>query len=191
MTPTIRKTCKRYNTPTNAHFITFSCFRRQPFLARDRSREWVLDALRKAREQHAFDLWAWVIMPEHVHLVIWPRAREYSISAILASIKKPVTNAALRHVRKHSPEFLERMRDAQPNGKCSYRFWQRGGGYDTNLWSATPLWDKIHYIHRNPVRRGLATTAEAWLWSSCQDFLELRVPPIPLDRHSIPPLPDG
>jgi len=188
MTAVIRKTCHRYNTPSNAHFLTFSCFRRQPFLSRDRSREWFLDALGGARERHRFDLWAWVIMPEHVHLVIRPREEKYSISAILTAIKKPVTNAVLRHVRQYAPEFAERMRDQQPNGTHAYRFWQRGGGYDTNLWSSKPLWDKIRYIHMNPVRRGLVTRAEDWPWSSLRDFLDLRpVLPVPLDRHSIPP----
>ncbi len=84
--PPIRKTCKRYNLPGHAHFLTFSCFGRRPFLSRDRSRGWMIDAIALARERHGFDLWAWVIMPEHVHLLIFPRRETYEISAILTTM---------------------------------------------------------------------------------------------------------
>ncbi len=125
-------------------------------------------------------------MPEHVHLLIWPQREDYSISAILTSIKKPVTNAALRHIRRTAPEFLNFMRDEQPNENTEYRFWQRGGGYDRNLWTPKDIWEKIVYIHRNPVRRGLAKQMEEWPWSSVQDYLNLREAPLILDRASLP-----
>jgi hypothetical protein len=80
--PPIRKTCKRYNVPGHAHFLTFSCFRRRPFLARDRSRGWMIDAIALARERHGLHLWAWVIMSGRRSTtwrvasprVPWPRA---------------------------------------------------------------------------------------------------------------------
>ena len=52
---------------------------------------------------HDFDLWAYVLMPEHVHLLIYPKADDYSISAILTDIKQPVTRKALKYIRTHSP----------------------------------------------------------------------------------------
>ncbi len=64
---------------------------------------WFLDAVRRARDLHDFHLWAWVIMPEHVHLLLWPQRDPYDMSDILYSIKKPVTNAALKHVRLQRP----------------------------------------------------------------------------------------
>jgi putative transposase len=182
-----RKTCKRFNTPHHTHFLTFSCFRRQAFLNRDRPREWLLDALRRALLLHDFAIWAWVIMPEHVHLLLHPRRQDYSISAFLKSVKQPVTNAALRHVRIRFPVFLERMLDVQPNGTFSHRFWQRGGGYDENLWTPKYVWDKVHYIHNNPVARGLVPRSTDWKWSSALDFAHQREPQLlPIDTTSIP-----
>jgi len=101
----IRKTCKRYNIPGHVHFLTFSCFHRQPFLVKDRSREWVVDAVGRALLKHDFALWAWVIMPEHVHLLVNPRRKIYSISGFLRSLKRLVTDAALEYVRKYVPRF--------------------------------------------------------------------------------------
>ncbi|MCA9073804.1 MAG: transposase [Planctomycetaceae bacterium] len=161
-----RKTCRRFNDAGHAHFLTFSCFRRQPFLSKERSCLWMLDAINRARDTHAFDLWAYVLMPEHVHLLIWPTQETYSISAILKSLKQSVARRALTFVRENAPEFQAKMEDRQPNGSVSYRFWQRGGGFDSNLTEPTTIWKTIEYIHANPVRRGLCVRPTDWRWSS-------------------------
>jgi putative transposase len=56
-----RKACRRYHEPGQAHSLTFSCFGRRPFLSIDRGRLWLVEAIDRARQQHAFDLWAYVI----------------------------------------------------------------------------------------------------------------------------------
>ena len=184
--PHFRKTCKRINEPGHAHTLTFSCFQRQAFLSRDRSRQWLIDAIRTARRKHDLHVWAYVIMPEHVHLLIWPTKPEYDIGAILASIKKSVAVRAVAFVREKAPEFLLRMRDQQPNGKVAHRFWQRGGGYDRNLWSPSYIWQTIDYIHDNPVRRGLCAVSTDWRWSSASDYMLDASGALPVDRRSLP-----
>ena len=104
-----RKKVKHYDVEGDAHLLTFSCYRRLPLLSRDRSRQWFLDALEKARTKHGFDLWAWVIMPEHVHLLIWPRQGDTKTDRILASIKKPVGYRAIQFLKQDAPGFLERL----------------------------------------------------------------------------------
>ena len=181
-----RKTRRRYNVPGEAHALTFSCFHRQAFLSRDRTRDWLLAAMDTARRRLRFDLWAYVIMPEHVHLLILPLDDPYSISRILSGIKTPVARRAVAYVRKHRPAGLGRMRDAQPNGKVSYRFWQRGGGYDRNLTAPSIIHAEIDYIHANPVRRGLVEHPADWPWSSARHFegqSDVRLVP---DVESIP-----
>jgi putative transposase len=109
-----------------------------------------------------------------------------SISDILREVKEPVTRTALRWTEDHAPAFLERMEDRQPNGKCFHRFWQRGGGYDRNLWTPEEILEKVHYIHANPVRRGLVDRAEDWPWSSWRAWEEGVDEPLRIDRDSIP-----
>src|SRR5437899_12347364 len=104
-----RNTVKHYDVPGQAHFVTFSCYRRWPLLSKDRSRWWFVRALENARRRHDFDLWAWVLMLEHVHLLLWPRQPVYSMAKILASIKKPVGARAIAYLRAHAPDFLERL----------------------------------------------------------------------------------
>jgi len=183
-----RKRCKRWNIPGQGHCLTFSCFRRQPFLARERVRCWLAEALVAAREKHNFRVIAWVFMPEHAHLLLWPREQEYSVSKMLSSIKLPVAIKSRGFVLKHAPGLLPRMLDQQPNGSRAFRIWQRGGGYGRNIYSPEELWEKIQYIHNNPVRRKLAARATEWEWSSAADYAHCRIgpPPIPVDNDNLP-----
>ena len=161
-----------------------------PFSARTAHAYGWIDAIHCAPLSTTTSSWrprAWVMMPEHVHLLIHPRRNPYSISAILKSIKQPVTTAAIKHIQVHAPEFLNQMNDHQPNGKSSHRFWQRGGGYDTNLWTPRHVAEKIEYIHNNPVRRGLVAHRTDWEWSSAKDYENLRPTPLlPLHLTSRP-----
>jgi putative transposase len=181
-----RKTCKRYNDAGHAHALAFSCFRRQPFLSKDGSRTWFVEAVERARAKHAFHIWAYVIMPEHVHLLVWPTKASYSISEILNSIKQSVSKRALLYVAHKAPAFLSRMQDRQPNGEVHFRFWQRGGGFDRNVVQPSTAYHEIEYMHNNPVRRGLCRQAVDWFWSSAADYADLRTGPFRIDREPLP-----
>ncbi len=180
-----RKRCRRYDNEGDVHCLTFSCFQRLPLLSKPRSCQWVLDALCLGRERGQFDLWAYVVMPEHVHVVLWPHP-SVAISEILKTVKQSVSKRALLWLGKNSPTFLTRIEDIQPNGKRSHRFWQRGGGYDRNLRTLSDVYEKTDYVHANPVRRNLATKAEDWPWSSCRAWKTGLDEPIAIDRNSLP-----
>lgn len=180
------KTCRRFNDPGHAHELTFTCFRGLPLLSRDRSRLWLIDAIARARERHAFDLWAYVIMPEHVHLIVCPRRDDYDVSRILTAIKWPVSRWALDYLRSHAPSWIERLTDRQPNGRPAVRFWQRGGGYDRNIRSERTLYDMIRYVHDNPVRRGLVAQAADWRWSNAAWYDGERNVPLTINDESLP-----
>ena len=185
--PSHRKLCKRWDEPWDVHCLTFSCFNRQPFFKKDQPCLWFLDSLDRARTRHPFDLWAYVIMPEHVHLLIWPHEGT-RISPILKSLKLPVAQRAIRWLTKQAPQFLDRLRDVQPNGDFAYRFWQRGGGYDRNMRSVRDVHEKLDYIHGNPVRRKLVAMPEDWQWSSARAWATGGDEPLRIDRESFPQL---
>ena len=180
------KSCRRFNEVGDAHALTFSTYHRQPFLVKERCRRWLADAIALAKTKHQFHVWAYVIMPEHVHLLIWPCQPIYSISRILTTIKQSVARNALLFVQANASWFLTKMLDRQPNGRTAHRFWQRGGGYDRNLSEVTTLLFEIDYFHCNPIRRGLCERVEEYLWSSAADYLGIRKGPIPIDFESLP-----
>jgi REP-associated tyrosine transposase len=82
-TQSVRRRCRRLNLPGHAHELTFSCYKKQPFLLDDQVPTFFAEALKQARTKQSFDLWAYVLMPEHVHLLVKPQLETYSISAIL------------------------------------------------------------------------------------------------------------
>ena len=171
----------------DAHFLTFSCFQQQQFFTGQLAGRWFLDNLLLVKEKCPFDLWGYVLMPEHVHLLILPHDG-ITISSILAKVKEPVTRRAIRWVEKNAPEFLRRMEDRRPGGRITRRFWQRGGGYDRNMRSTRDIHEKLKYIHENPVRRGLVDRPEDYSWSSARAWQSGIDKPIPIDRESFPAL---
>ena len=163
------KKVRHYDEPGDAHFLTFSCYRRMQLLSKDRSRMWLIESVQAARQKHAFDLWAWVIMPEHVHLLIWPRLPAYQTKRILADVKRPVGQKAIAWLKVESPAFLGRL--TVRNANRTYRhFWQPGPGQDRNVYDPDTAHQLVEYIHGNPLRRGLARRAEDWPWSSAPDW---------------------
>ncbi len=160
-----RKRVRHFDEGGDAHFLTFSCYHRLPLLSKDRTRNWFVEALQASRQKYRFDLWAWVIMPEHVHLLIWPRRPKYKTGLILADIKRPVGQRAIAFLAEHSPDFLERL-TVRNRSRTYRRFWQAGPGQDRNVYDPKTAHEIIEYMHANPVRRGLVDRPEDWPWSS-------------------------
>jgi len=152
---------KSFNNPSHSHFLTFSCWERRRFLSDRVTNADFTRALATAREMGQFDIWAYVLMPEHVHLLIRPRREEYAMAEILRRIKEQFSRDILRHWREHCPE---RMVDCTDRG-CQpprHRFWQPGGGFDRNLWNHEAIRHAVTYIEANPVRRGLVEDSLGW-----------------------------
>ena len=154
----VRKLRRAFSDPGHAHELTFSCHQRLPMLAKDRTRTWFLESLDAARHRWDSDLWAYVIMPEHVHPLLFPRFDVYAISDILKAIKQAVARRATEWLRANDRRFLERLKVTRPGGRTEYRFWQQGGGYDRNIVNPRAAWGSVDYLHLNPVRRGLVET---------------------------------
>jgi putative transposase len=170
---------KAFNTPGHAHELTFSCYKRFQFLRAERTCNWLADAIERARKKYDFALWAYVLMPEHVHLIIFPRQADYQMRQISSGIKLPVAKRAIRFLESQNLPWLERI--SRKRGDRSERlFWQSGGGYDRNITCGKTLLKMIDYLHNNPVRRGLVERARDWKWSSALAF-EGATSSIPID----------
>ena len=140
------------------------------------------ESLTNACVRHDMALWAYVFMPEHVHLLVWPRQTEYSISVFLQAIKQPLSRRIIRFHKEHRTHQLQQMATGQK--KQLYRFWQAGGGYDRNIVSRDTAWNEIHYIHQNPVRRELVEHPGDWTYSSYKDWNTDRKGPVEIDKKS-------
>jgi putative transposase len=124
-----------------------------------------LDDLDRSRTIYNFILWAYVLMPHHVHLLIWPLDHNYDIGKIETGMK----GVMAKRYRKYLWENDRVLHDSfmvTMQGHTQFVFWQKGGGFDRNLWNAKAIHDSIKYIEDNPVRSRLAAIPEEWPWSS-------------------------
>ena len=156
----------RINTPGHLHFYTFSCFKRLPLLTNDVWCGWLAESINHARKKLEIDLWAYVFMPEHVHLLLKPRRESYRISEFMQLVKHPMTRRVINSLKKVDSPLLKQLEVPQPNGFTSFAYWQAGGGHDINIWDKDKAIEKAEYCHRNPIKRGLVQTADQWRWSS-------------------------
>lgn len=184
------KTIKHYHEPGDLHELTFSCYRQFKLLTNDAWRGDLARAIDAAGEQFRFNLVAFVFMPEHVHLLVFPLDEQPSIDGYLAAVKRPVSASVKRNLQRGASPLLKRLTIRERPGKETFRFWQEGPGYDRNLQTPSAVLSSIEYIHLNPVRRKLVTAARFWKWSSARfyesDGLEIdpdlpRITPMPAE----------
>ena len=172
---------RNLNLPGHAHELTFSCYKKYPFLSKDRTCQWLGDALRQACDALSYELWAFVFMPDHVHTIVWPKERKYDIAAFRRAVKEPVARTAVRWLEEHSPAWLPKI--TRTRGRRTERlFWQPGGGYDRNITEVETLLRMIEYLHANPVRKQLCERPQDWTWSSAACLIAGGSTPIRLDR---------
>jgi putative transposase len=138
----------RYQQTLDLHFITFSCYQRKPKLADAKAKETFEHALEQTRLHYGLCLIGYVVMPEHVHLLLsepWARTLATALQALKQSMSRTLA-----------------LRQGEP-------FWQ-ARYYDFNVWTSAKRIEKLRYMHRNPVTRGLVERPEDWQWSSFRHY---------------------
>jgi putative transposase len=174
---------RSFDEPGHVHELTFSCYNKYRFLRSERTCGWLARSIDEARGRWDFDLWAYVFMPEHVHLIVRPRGAGSAVASILKGIKQPVGRRAIRYLESEAPRWLPKL-TRERNGRTERLFWQPGGGYDRNIIEPRTLTLAMAYVHENPIRRGLVERATDWRWSSAGWYQgepknDLRLDPIP------------
>jgi REP-associated tyrosine transposase len=135
---------KRYQHQRCLHFITFSCYRRMPLLDSAAARDAFERELERVRHWYGCYVLGYVVMPEHVHLLI--SEPERSDLSVVIQMLKQITSRKLKSA-------------------SAAHFWQVRY-YDFPVWSEKKRIEKLRYVHRNPVKRGLVARPEDWRWSS-------------------------
>jgi putative transposase len=141
----------------NLHFITFSCYRRQALLGTPQARRVFEQTLERVRRWYGFHVTGYVVMPEHVHLLVSEPERS-SLAVAMQMLKQIVA-------QKLNPTLSPKAGDKGGASAGGIKFWQTRY-YDFNVWTAKKRIEKLRYIHRNPVQRGLVAKPEDWPWNS-------------------------
>jgi len=150
---------KRYYGAGHLHFITFSCHGRFALLGTEDARNALVQVLNEVRAKYGFALVGYVVMPEHIHLLMG-EPKSGDPSTVIQSLK-------LRVSKRMSLPGIP-------------RFWQPRF-YDFNVWSAKKRREKLEYMHRNPVTRGLVRDPKDWVWSSYASYSGRGMPLLAVD----------
>jgi putative transposase len=167
---------KRYYGHGGLHFLTFSCYRRMPLLIKASARDLFVRELARVRGEYSFRLVGYVVMPEHVHLLISEPERG-TPSTVLQMLKQRVS----RKMRKKRGAKAGQLRFVFPESEGELRqFWQ-SRFYDFNVFSERKRKEKLEYMHGNPVTRGLVSHPKEWMWSSWSNYAREGEGLIPVD----------
>jgi REP-associated tyrosine transposase len=148
------KGLRRFHASGQRHFITCSCYHRQQLLGSAHRRDLFLKILEETRLRYDFVVWGYVVMPEHFHLLISEPARG-TVATVLQVLKQRVSRGGKLPNREAGPHPA---------------FWQRRY-HDFNVFGERKHVEKLRYLHRNPVKRGLVESPEMWRWSSFRGYL--------------------
>lgn len=163
---------RRHDEYGHVHFLTISCCRRLQFFRYDSVKQVFVEGMQRTRNKLHIRWIAYVIMPEHVHLLVFPvpigTETSIPISDVLQDLKQNVGRAgkaALRVIWSRQRSLGTRPLDDWVLGDSPKPFWKTRG-YDFNITTEQAFHTKLDYIHKNPITRGLVNHPEDWIWSS-------------------------
>ena len=145
-------------------FVTTNLARKVASLIPE-ERDLILNAIEKQKLRADFLLFGYVVMPTHVHLLFSPQGRN------LIQI--------MRDLKSKTGFSIARRRDVPGP------FWQERY-FDTIIRQVRNFWQKLEYIHRNPVESGLVSTPEEWNWSSYRQYVKKEEGFVALDPVEFP-----
>lgn len=162
----MRNPLRRFYGRGHLHFVTFSCYRRRPLLGTFKARDLFLKILDEVRSRHKFRIVGYVVMPEHVHLLV-SEPGSGNPSKVLQALKQKVSSALQKEPKKQIPgQLMLEFRESEAEEDA---FWQRRF-YDFNVWNPQKVKEKLDYMHANPVERGLVEHPKDWPWSSWSHY---------------------
>jgi putative transposase len=153
---------KRFQQTEQTHFITFSCYHRKPkFNAA--IYEHCLQSLERMRRKYRFLVFGYVLMPEHVHLLV-SEPEMSALATAIQALKISVARFTMKSVAEDEP------------------FWQ-ARYHDHNVRNPAAFIGKLKYIHGNPVKRRLVDKPENWPWSSFRHYAFAELGPVEIESR--------
>jgi putative transposase len=174
----------RFYGENDLHFLTFSCYRRLPLFNEAARCDLSLQILERVRRRYRLVVLGYVIMPEHVHLLVSEPQRATLSTAIQAfklGVVRSLEGGGVPTSRKRSEKWGTPCIDSSQKAN---HFWQ-ARFYDFSVWTEKKRIEKLRYIHRNPVARGLVESPEQWPWTSFRWYLSRELGPVKINDTEI------
>jgi putative transposase len=152
-----------YDDDGHAHFMTFSCYQRRRLLDTDQAKRIVIGVLGSELTSQKGNCIGFVIMPNHVHALVWFSERRLA-SSFLKQWKQRSSILLKTYLRQYLKAYSTKFAMTDP-------VWQPRS-YDFNLFTEKKVLQKLEYIHNNPVKAGLVADPCDWPFSSARFYLK-------------------
>ncbi len=158
------------------HFLTFQVVSWVDIFSRSVYRDIVLDSFRYAMEHKGFQLFAYVIMSNHVHLIV--NSSIGDLSGTIRDVKKFTSKRILESINTIAESRREWLLSVFSNAasqhkrNSSYQVWTHEN-HAVLLHSNDFIVEKVEYVHNNPVRAQIVQRAEDYLYSSARNYAGL------------------
>ncbi|MBJ6119247.1 transposase [Pontibacter sp. BT310] len=164
----------KFHNQEGLYFVSFAVVYWIDVFTREEYFAIVTDSLDYCRKNKGMEIYAWCIMPSHVHIIF--RAKDNNPSVLLKELKTHTSKHLQKAITEHNQESRKEWmlwlmeRAGLKNSNVKHRqFWQQHSK-PIELWSAAVIGQKIDYIHNNPVEAGFVSEPEHWKYSSAIDF---------------------
>jgi len=158
------------------HFITMQIVYWIDIFTRKRYKDIIIDSLEYCQKEKGLEVFAYVIMSNHVHLIL--RSDNENLSGTIGDLKKFTSKKILLSIEEEPESRREWMlfmfkRAAQQHSRnTNYQLWTHEN-HAVNLYSEKFIHERLNYIHENPVRAGIVVNAEEYLYSSARNYSDL------------------
>jgi len=158
------------NIPLDGHvyFITTKVTDYKAIFKEKRYIDIILENLNFYRDKYNYKLLAYVIMPEHFHLMLYIE-KGWQLFKIMEELKRYTSKQILKQLKNEKKVKLLSFFKSKASGKEKHKVWEEGfrslGIYSKRIFDI-----KMNYIHNNPVKRGLVKKPEDYLYSSFRNY---------------------
>ena len=167
----------KFHNPEGLYFVSFAVVEWLDVFTRNEYKDILVQSLSFCQSEKGIEIIAWCIMTNHVHLV-FRSIKDQHPSLLLGDFKrytsKQLVKAIQENPRESRKEFLlEQFKKAasKSSNVKEFQFW-RHDNKPIELWSNKVNWEKISYVHNNPVEAGLVYKAEDYVYSSASDYAD-------------------
>ncbi len=166
----------KFRNPEAAYFVSFSVVEWLDVFSNDAYKQILLDSLKFCQREKGMEIYAWIIMTTHVHLV-FRSTTKYPPELLLGDFKRFTSKAIVRAIQEASEDqksrtYLSVFRKygERTSNVKNFQFWQHDNR-PIELWSKWVIDQKINYIHQNPVVAGFVDQPGEYLFSSARDYM--------------------
>jgi REP element-mobilizing transposase RayT len=165
----------KFHNPTAPYFVSFAVVEWQDVFTRSMYKQILLDCLSYCQKEKGMEIYAWCIMTNHVHLV-FRSSTEYPPQYLIGDFKRFTSRKTIEAIKENRRESRKKVllrcfeESGERSSNCTnHQFW-RHDNRPIELWSNKVMYQKINYIHMNPVVAGYVFRPEDYPYSSAVDY---------------------